>query len=113
MYVTDDVVSWLGFEGESRYQKHNMIEALNARSIAYKHLNPDDLRKAADQVLEIPSEAYDRPSNYRHLLMRPLDFQALAASVQRKKGKEVATWSKLLGHVSLDGASDRRTLFVY
>ena len=33
-----------------------MIDTLNARSIHYIYLSIDDLRKAADQVLEIPSE---------------------------------------------------------
>ena len=46
------MVSWLGFQGESRNRKIHMIEALNARLIAY-----------TDQVLEIPNEAYDRPAN--------------------------------------------------
>ena len=99
MYVTDDMVSWLLFEGESRYQKHNMIEPLNDRTIPYTYLNTDDLKKAVDQVLKIPTEVYDRPSNYRHLLMRPLDFQVLAASVQTKKGKEVVAELVKLGFV--------------
>ena len=99
VYVTDDIVSWLGFEGESKYQKHNMIEALNARTIPYTYLNTEELKKAADQVLQIPNEAYDRPANYKHLLMRPLDFQVLAASVQIKRGKELATELVKLGFV--------------
>ena len=99
VYVTEDMVSWLGFEGESKYQKKHMIEALNARTIPYKYLNIDDLKKAADQVLEIHCEAYFKPQNYRHLLMRPLDFQVLAASVQTKRGKEVATELVKLGFV--------------
>ena len=99
VYVTEDMVSWLCFEGESKYQKKHMIEALNARTIPYKYLNIDDLKKAADQVLQIPTEAYDRPSNYKHILIRPLDFQVLAASVQTKRGKEVATELVKLGFV--------------
>ena len=99
VYVTDEMVSWLGFEGESRYQKHNMIEALNARTIHYIYLNIDELKNAADQVLEIPSEAYVKPQNYRHLLIRPLDFHVLAASVQTKRGGEVATELVKLGFV--------------
>ena len=57
------MVSWLGFQGESCNQKIHMIEALNARLITYIYLTIDDLKKAADQVLEIPNEAYDRPAN--------------------------------------------------
>ena len=76
-----------------------MIDTLNARSIHYIYLNTDDLRKAADQVLEIPSEVYVKPQQYRHLLMRPLDFQVLAASVQTNKGKEVASELVKLGFV--------------
>ena len=68
-----------------------MIEALNARSIAYTYLHIDKLRKATDKVLEIPTEAYVKPPNYKHLLIRPLDFQVLAVSVQTKRGKEVTT----------------------
>ena len=75
VYVTEEMLSWLGFEGESGNQKTHMIEALNARLIAYTYLITDDLSKAVDQVLQIPTEAYDRPSNYKHLLMRPLNFQ--------------------------------------
>ena len=85
------MVSWLGFEGDSKHQKNHVIEALNARSMACKYLNIEELQKASDQVLEIPSEAYDRPANYRHLLIRPLDFLVLAASVQTERGKEVTT----------------------
>ena len=99
VYVTDEMVRWLGFQGESLYQKKNMIDTLNARSIHYIYLSIDDLRKAADQVLEIPSEAYVKPQQYRHLLMRPLDFQVLAASVQTNKGKEVASELVKLGFV--------------
>ena len=99
VYVTDEMVSWLGFEGDSKHQKSNMIYSLNARSIPYTYLNTNDLRKAADQVLEIHCEAYFKPQNCRHLLMRPLDFQVLAASVQTKRGKEVATELVKLGFV--------------
>ena len=76
-----------------------MIQTPNARSIAYIYLSIDDLRKAADQVLAIPTEAYVKPQNCRHLLMRPLDFQVIAASVQTKRGKEVATELVKLGFV--------------
>ena len=101
VYVTEEMVSWLGFEGESRTQKLHMIEALNARTIAYKYLNTEELKKAADQVLEIPTEAYDRPQNYKHLLMRPLDFQVLVASIQTKRGKKS---SNRIGEVLLCGS---------
>ena len=74
VYVTEEMVSWLGFEGESKHQKKDMLRTLNARSIPYKYLDIDDLRKVADQVLEIPSEAYVKPPNYKHLLKRPLEF---------------------------------------
>ena len=84
VYITEEILSWLGFEGESRTQKLHMMQTLNARSIHYIYLSIDDLRKTADQVLEIPSEAYVKPQQYRHLSMRPLDFQVLAASVQTK-----------------------------
>ena len=99
VYVTEEMVSWLGFEGESLTQRLHMIEALNSRTIAYKYLNTEELKKAADQVLEIPTEVYDRPQNYKHLLMRPLDFQVLVAGIQTKRGKEVATELVKLGFV--------------
>ena len=99
VYVTEEMVSWLGFEGESRTQKLHMLRTLNARSIAYTYLNIDDLKNVADQVLEIPTEVYDRPQNYKHLLMRPLDFQVLVAGIQTKRGKEVATELVKLGFV--------------
>ena len=99
VYVTEEMVSWLGFEGESHTQKLHILRTLNARSIAYTYLNIDELKKAADQVLQIPDEAYVKPPNYKHLLMRPLEFQVLAASVQTKKGKEVATELVKLGFV--------------
>ena len=62
------MLSWLGFEGESRTQKLHMIQTLNSRSIHYIYLSIDDLRKTADQVSDIPSEAYVKPQQYRHLL---------------------------------------------
>ena len=96
VYITEEMLSWLGFEGESRTQKLLMIQTLNARSIHYIYLSIDDLRKTADQVLEIPSEAYVKPHQYRHLLMRPLDFQVLAASVQ--------TVSKRVSEIRFRGA---------
>ena len=99
VYITEEMLSWLGFEGESHTQKLHMIQTLNARSIHYIYLSIDDLRKTVDQVLEIPSEAYVKPQQYRHLLMRPLDFQVLAASVQTKRGKEVASELVKLGFV--------------
>ena len=58
VYVTEEMVSWLGFEGESHTQKLHMLRTLNARSIAYKYLSIDDLKNVIDQVLEIPNEAY-------------------------------------------------------
>ena len=57
VYITEEKLSWLGFEGECRTQKLHMIQTLNARSIHYIYLSIDDLRKTADQVLEILSEA--------------------------------------------------------
>ena len=99
VYITEEMVSWLGFEGESRTQKLHMIEALNSRTIAYKYLNTEELKKVADQVLEIPTEVYDTPQNYKHLLMRPLVFQVLVAGIQTKRGKEVATELVKLGFV--------------
>ena len=57
VYITEEMLSWLGFEGECRTQKLHMIQTLNARSIHYIYLSIDDLRKTADQVLEILSEA--------------------------------------------------------
>ena len=96
VYITEEMLSWMGFEAESHT---NMIETLNVRSIHYIYLSIDDLRKTADQVLEIPSEAYVKPQQYRHLLMRPLDFQVLAASVRTKRGKEVASELVKLGFV--------------
>ena len=89
VYITEEMVSWLGFEGESRNQKKDMLRTLNSRSIAYKYLSIDDLKNATDQVLEIPNEAYVKPPNYKHLLMRPLEFRQCSAMVQTKKGKEV------------------------
>ena len=89
VYITEEMVSWLGFEGESRNQKKDMLRTLNAQSIAYKYLSIDDLKNATDQVLEIPNEAYVKPPNYKHLLMRPLEFRQCSAMVQTKKGKEV------------------------
>ena len=56
VYITAEMLSWLGFEGECRTQKLHMIQTLNARSIHYIYLSIDDLRKTADQVLEILSE---------------------------------------------------------
>ena len=91
VYMTEEMVSWLGFEGESGNQKKHMLRTLNARSIAYTYLNIDELKKAADQVLQIPDEAYVKPPNYKHLLMRPLEFRQCSAMVQTKKGKEVVT----------------------
>ena len=91
VYITEEMVSWLGFEGESRNQKKDMLRTLNARSIAYTYLNIDDLKNATDQVLQIPDEAYVKPPNYKHLLMRPLEFRQCSAMVQTKKGKEVVT----------------------
>ena len=91
VYVTEEMVSWLGFEGESHTQKLHMLRTLNARSIPYTYLDTDELRKAADQVLEIPNEAYARPPNYKHLLMRPLEFRQCSAMAQTRKGKEVVT----------------------
>ena len=98
VYVSDEMISWLGFEGETKYQKKHMLRTLNARTIAYKYLVIDELHKAAD-VLEIPSKVYVKPANYKHLLIRPLDFQVLAASVQTNKGKEVARELVKLGFV--------------
>ena len=74
VYVTEEMVSWLGFEGESHTQKLHMLRTLNARSIHYKYLDIDEFRKVTDQVLQIPDEAYNRPPNYKHLLIRPLEF---------------------------------------
>ena len=91
VYITEEMVSWLGFEGESRNQKKDMLRTLNARSIAYTYLNIDDLKNATDQVLQIPDEAYVKPPNYKHLLMRPMEFRQCSAMVQTKKGKEVVT----------------------
>ena len=91
VYITEEMVSWLGFEGESRNQKLHMPRTLNARSIAYTYLNIDELKNAADKVLQIPDEAYVKPPNYKHLLMRPLEFRQCSAMVQTKKGKEVVT----------------------
>ena len=91
VYVTEEMLSWLGFEGESGNQKKHMLRTLNARSIPYKYLDIDELKKAADQVLEIPTEVRDRPPNYKHLLMRPLEFRQCSAMVQTRKGKEVVT----------------------
>ena len=91
VYVTEEMLSWLGFEGESGNQKKHMLRTLNARSIPYKYLDIDELKKAADQVLEIPTEVCDRPPNYKHLLMRPLEFRQCSAMVQTRKGKEVVT----------------------
>ena len=91
VYVTEEMLSWLGFEGESGNQKKHMLRTLNARSIPYKYLDIDELKKAADQVLEIPTEVCDRPPNYKHLLMRTLEFRQCSAMVQTRKGKEVVT----------------------
>ena len=91
VYVTEEMLSWLGFEGESGNQKKHMLRTLNARSIPYKYLDIDELKKAADQVLEIPTEVCDRPPNYKHLLMRPLEYRQCSAMVQTRKGKEVVT----------------------
>ena len=59
----------------------------------------EELQKVTQQVLQIPTEAYVKPPNYKHLLMRPLDFQVLAASVQTQKGKELTTELVKLGFV--------------
>ena len=53
VHITEEMLSWLGFEGESRTQKLHMIQTLNDRSVHYIYLSIDDLRKTADQVLEI------------------------------------------------------------
>ena len=88
--VTDDMVSWLGFGGDSKHQKQ-MIRTLDTLSISYKYLNIEELKKAADQVLKIPIDADVRSLNYKHLLMKPLEFQLCSAMVKTQKGKEVAT----------------------
>ena len=93
VYVTDEMVSWLGL------QKKHMIDALNARCIAYKSLYFAQLREIMDQVMSIPVEAYVKPSNYKHILLRPMDFQLLAATVQTQKGKQIAAELVKLGFV--------------
>ena len=87
------MVSWLGL------QKKHMIDALNARCIAYKSLYFAQLREFMDQVMSIPVEAYVKPSNYKHILFRPMDFQLLAATVQTQKGKQIAVELVKLGYV--------------
>ena len=99
VYVKDDMVSWLGFEGDSKHKKHNMLRTLNARSIHYNYLYFEELQKVTHQVLQIPTEDYVKPPNYKHLLMRPLDFQVLAASVKTQKGQELTTELVKLGFV--------------
>ena len=59
VYVTDDMVSWLGFGGASKHQKNHLIRTLDALSISYKYLNIEELKKASDQVLKIPIDSYD------------------------------------------------------
>ena len=55
--------------------------------------------KVIHQVLQKPTEDYVKPPNYKHLLMRPLDFQVLAASVKTQKGQELTTELVKLGFV--------------
>ena len=90
VYITEEMLSWLGFEGESHTQKLHMIQTLNARSIHYIYLSIDDLRKTADQVLEIACEAYVKPQQYTHLLMRPLDFWQPVSKLNEVKKWQVS-----------------------
>ena len=59
----------------------------------------EELQKVTHQILQIPTEAYVKPPNYKHLLMRPLDCQVLAASVKTQKEKELKTELEKLGFV--------------
>ena len=93
VYVTDEMVSWLGL------QKKHVIDALNARCIAYKSLYFAQLREIMDQVMSLPVEAYVKPSNYKHIILRPMDFQLLAATIQTQKGKQIAAQLVKLGFV--------------
>ena len=79
--------------------KNHLIRTLDALSISYKYLNIEELKKAADQVLKIPIDAYVRSLNYKHLLMKPLEFQLYSALVKTQKGKAVATELVKLGFV--------------
>ena len=86
LYCTRDPierVGRLGFEGENPIQRIYMLGTLNSRTRGYIYLSTDDLRRAADRALEMLSEAYVKPQQYRHRLMRPLDFQVLAAGVHK------------------------------
>ena len=51
VYVKDDMVSWLGFEGDRKHQKHNMLQTLNACFIHYNYLYFEELQKVTHQVL--------------------------------------------------------------
>ena len=73
VYVSKEMVSWLGFEGESADQKKHVLRTLIARSIHYNYLCFEELQKVTQQILQIPTEAYVKPPNYKHLLMRSLD----------------------------------------
>ena len=93
VYVTDEMVSWLGS------QKKHMIDALNARCIAYNSLYFTRLREIMDQVMSIPVEAYVKPSNDKHIILRPMDFQLLAATIETQKGKQIAAELVKLGFI--------------
>ena len=84
VYVSEEMVIWLGFEGEGANQKKHILRTLIARSIHYNCLYFEELQKATHRVLQEPTD--------KHLLMRPLDFRVSAASVH--KPNEVKRWPK-------------------
>ena len=66
VYVTDEMVRWLGFQGESRYQKKNMIDTLNARSIHYIYLNIDKTSECHIKVGKDETAAVRPSKNSTH-----------------------------------------------
>ena len=84
VYVTNEMVSWLGL------QKKHMMEASNARYF-------EQLRETTDQVMSIPVEAYVEPSNYKHILLRPMDISNYKHILLRPMDFQSGPMSKSLG----------------
>ena len=50
-----------------------------------------------NQVMSIPVNV--KPSNNKHIILRPMDFQVLAATIQTQKGKQIAVELVKLGFI--------------
>ena len=99
-YVDKMMIQWLGYKGEDKHQKGNMLRAIQNGKIPHKLMKTKEVVDNETKIYNIPANIKDYVgAKISHLIMTSENYQILAILAGTPKAKAIATELVRLGRL--------------